>query len=282
MKKKYLILLCLTLLGSEVYGQQTYSTKRRKTEKEETIPFSERWSIRTNAVDWITTVPNVALEFDVSDSVYNRWVLGAGLKFNYLPNSADFSSRFTYRIADARIEARRYFRSYQMFPYRSGNRKKSNNGWWRAYYVGPYVSFTKYAVQLADPSYAGKAISAGITGGYNIPLYETRGGGSVDLDLGLSLGALYLDHQKHTNEHMEQSSRFLPYPMITDLRVAFVYRWRSVRKKYVMLDEEKILQRHTERLQKEKMRLERRYQDSLRRDSVSRVKQNLRIKKQKK
>lgn len=77
-------------------------------------------------------------------------------------------------------------------------------------------------------------------------------------------------------------SRVLPYPMLTDLRIGFVYRWRSVRKKYVVLNEEKILERHTERLLKEKQRLEKKYQDSLRLDSVQRVKQEIRIKKQKK
>ena len=70
--------------------------------------------------------------------------------------------------------------------------------------------------------------------------------------------------------------------MLTDLRVGLVYRWRSVRKKYVELNDEKILQRHTERMIKEKMRQERKYQDSLRRDSLEKVKQEIRIKKQNK
>lgn len=282
MKKSWLILFCFISLNSGIKAQETYTTKKLKSEKETKISFSDRWSIRTNAIDWVTTVPNVAVEFDVSNSVYNRWALGAGFKFNYIPRSTDFSSRFTYKIGDARLEARRYFRSYQMFPYRSGNTRRSNKGWWRAYYVGPYVSYTRYAVQLADPTYKGKALSVGLTGGYNIPLYETRYGGSVDLDLGLSVGALYLDHLKKKDGVYEVESRVLPYPMLTDLRVGFVYRWRSVRKKYVSLNEEKILQRHTERMMKEKQRLEKKYQDSLRLDSVQRVKQEIRIKKQKK
>ena len=42
------------------------------------VDFKDRWSFRTNAVDWLLTVPNVAVEFDVSNSVYNKWTLGAG------------------------------------------------------------------------------------------------------------------------------------------------------------------------------------------------------------
>ena len=284
MNKNYILLFSVILFSVtiNINAQESYTNQKVKFQKEKTIPFSDRWSIRTNAIDWITTVPNVAVEFDISDSVYNRWALGAGLKFNYIPSSTDFAARFTYKIAEARLEARRYFRSYQLFPYRSGNRKRNHKGWWRAYYVGPYVSYTYYAVQFADPAYKGKAISAGITGGYNVPLYETRKGGTIDLDLGLSIGALYIDQQKLKDQVSEYKARVLPYPMLTDLRVGFVYRWRSVRKKYVELNDEKILQRHTERMIKEKMRQERKYQDSLRRDSLEKVKQEIRIKKQNK
>lgn len=281
MKRSWFILFCFISFNSGIKAQETYTTKKMKSEKETKISFSDRWSIRTNAIDWVTTVPNVAVEFDVSNSIYNRWALGAGFKFNYIPRSTDFSSRFTYKISDARLEARRYFRSYQMFPYRSGNIRRSNKGWWRAYYVGPYVSYTRYAVHLTNPTYKGKVFSLGLTGGYNIPLYETRHGGSVDLDLGLSVGVLYLDHLKKDGVYGSES-RVLPYPMLTDLRVGFIYRWRSVRKKYVSLNEEKILQRHTERMMKEKQRLEKKYQDSLRLDSVQRVKQDILIKKLKK
>lgn len=283
MGKSLFILFCFIFFNSDADAQNTYPTKRIRNVREKTISFPERWSIRTNTVDWITTVPNIAVEFDVSDSVYNRWSIGAGVKFNYLPHHADFSSRFTYKVTDVRLEARRYFRSYQMFPYRSGNKSRSNRGWWRAYYVGPYVSYTRYAFQVGNPAYQGKALSAGVTGGYNIPLYETRHGGSIDLDLGLSVGALYLDQSKKgADGQFVPESRFLPYPMLTDLRVGFVYRWRSVRKKYVALNEEKILQRHTERMMREKQRMEEKYQDSLRRDSVLRVKKQIRIEKHKK
>lgn len=286
MKKQWFILFCVSLLNVSfgAKAQESYINRKTKFTKEKTkaLPFSDRWSIRTNTIDWITTVPNIAVEFDVSDSVYNRWSLGAGFKFNYIPRSTDFSARFTYKIAEARLETRKYFRSYQMFPYRSGHRSQRRKGWWRAYYVGPYVSYTYYAVQFSDPAYKGKAISAGITGGYNVPLYETRNGGAIDLDMGLSVGALYVDHLKLKNGVPENIARILPYPMLTDLRVGFVYRWRFVRRKYVELNEEKILQRHTERMMKERLRLDRKYQDSLRQDFLNWIKQNIRIKKQKK
>lgn len=273
------LLSWLILFSFHVHAQNVYSTKKQIRKKENTIKFLERWSIRTNTVDWVTTVPNMAIEFDVSDSVYNRWSVGLSLKYNYIPKSTDFSSRLTYKIGDVRLEARRYFRSYQIFPYRSRARK--NRGWWRAYYVGPYLSLTRYAFHVSAPAYEGRAFSLGVTGGYNIPLYETRKGGAIDLDLGLSLGAVYVDHEKLQTQQWNSEARVLPYPMLTDLRVGLVYRWRSVRKKYVALNEEKILQRQTEYLMKEKLRIERKYQDSLRQDSIQKVKNNIRIKKHK-
>lgn len=276
----FLVLFCNNSVESQ---EQTFSTRKRKIVRETTLSFPERLSIRTNTVDWVTTVPNVSVEFDVSDSVYNRWSLGAGFKFNYIPFSTGFESRFTYKIADVRLEARRYFRSYQMFSYRTGGKARSNRGWWRAYYVGPYLSYTRYAFQLMGPGYKGKALSLGVTGGYNIPLYETRRGGSIDLDLGLSVGALYVDHlRKTSDERYIPETRFLPYPMLTDLRVGLVYRWRSVRKKYIVLNEDKILQRHTERMMREKRRMEEKYQDSLRQDSILRVRDQIRMDKKKK
>lgn len=274
------LLLGFLLSGIPVKAQEIYTTRKQKKAKEKTIAFSDRWSLRTNTFDWLTTVPNLAVEFDVSDSVYNRWSLGVGLKFNYIPLNTDFTSRFTYKTADVRLEARRYFRAYQIFSNRS--RTQKNSAWWRAYYVGPYLSYSKYAFQLLGPSFEGKALSLGITGGYNIPLYETPKGRAIDLDLGLSVGALYVDHVKQDDKTCTRISRILPYPMLTDLRIGLVYRWRSVRKKYVVQNEEKILRRHTERLLKEKLRLEKKYQDSIRQDSVLRAKESLRIKKQKK
>lgn len=283
MGKFLFILFCFVFFNFYIVAQNTYTTRKVRSVKEKTIRFPERWSIRTNSVDWITTVPNIAVEFDVSDSVYNRWSLGLAFKYNYLPFTTDFASRFTYKVADARLEARRYFRSYQIFPYRVREKSSDNKGWWRAYYVGPYVSLTRYAFQLTGPGYKGKALSVGITGGYNIPLYETRHGGSIDLDLGLSVGALYLDYlKKGSDEYYVSSSHFLPYPMLTDLRVGLVYRWRSVRRKYVVLNEEKILQRHTEYMMREKLRMEKKYQDSLRRDSVLRMKSQLLIERKEK
>lgn len=283
MRNSLFVLFCFIFLYSDAEEKGVYSMQKARNSKEKTLAFAERWSIRTNTIDWITTVPNVAVEFDVSDSVYNRWSLGAGFKFNYIPFSTDFSSRFTYKMADVRLEARRYFRSYQMFPSRSGGKSRTNKGWWRAYYVGPYLSYSRYAFQFSGPAHKGKALSVGVTGGYNIPLYETRHGGSVDLDLGLSVGALYLDRlKKEADDRFVSDSRFLPYPMLTDLRVGLVYRWRSVRRKYVVLNEEKILQRHTERLMREKQRMEEKYQDSLRRDSVQRVRNHIRIEEKKK
>lgn len=231
-------------------------------EKDNTkISVSERWSVRTNMFDWVTTVPNLSLEFDLSNSIYNRWAIGLGAKYNYIPSNVDFNSRIVYRTGDLRLEARRYFRGYQIFPYR--NKRRPQRAWWRAYYVGPYVSASQYALQFNKPAFLGNALSLGLTAGFNIPLYETRHRGAVDLDLGLSAGAVYFD-KRNPVTGISDGWRFLRYPMLTDLRVGLVYRLRSVRRKYIAVDEEKILRKHTERMLREKERMDKMNRDSLR------------------
>ena len=37
--------------------------------KAELISFKDRWGIKTNAVDWLLTVPNIGVEFDLGNTI---------------------------------------------------------------------------------------------------------------------------------------------------------------------------------------------------------------------
>ena len=37
----------------------------------------ERWAYKTNALEWLLTIPNFGVEYDLSKSVYNRMTIGA-------------------------------------------------------------------------------------------------------------------------------------------------------------------------------------------------------------
>lgn len=290
--KKNIILLLSFLLVTFIsgYGQikRTVTTKKRgEIQKDLTVSFKERWAFRTNAVDWFLLTPNIAFEFDLSDSIYNRWTVGGGVKFNDFFNKTDFSSRLVYNVMDFRLEGRRYFKSTHTWAGRYRlNRDGSTKAWWRTYYVGPYIGYEKYSIKLFQNGYVGNMISGGVTAGFNIPLYQCRNSGAIDLDFGLSIGAALVDYEKWKEQPLggyaivSTEKRFLPYPILNDIRVAFVYRFKSVRNKYKEFDQEKIKNKQTQRMLQQRAYEDKRQKDSLRNDSI--LTSKLKLKKLKK
>ena len=51
--------------------------------KAELISFKDRWGIKTNAVDWLLTVPNIGVEFDLGNTIRNKHTIGANIKWNW-------------------------------------------------------------------------------------------------------------------------------------------------------------------------------------------------------
>lgn len=77
--------------------------------------------------------------------------------------------------------------------------------------------------------------------GYTAPLYGYRNN-YIDLELGGSAGLLYTSYDVYTHDAESdcypriaekcKSGHIVPFPLITDLRVAFVYRFMSAGSKY--------------------------------------------------
>ena len=154
---------------------------------------------------------------------------------------------------DARVEWRQYFRTRK----RGGVTKDANlltrlketvfttqrqkPRQERAYYWGIYANAAKYNFKFGKEGKQGKAFGAGVSVGYTAPLYGYRNN-YIDLELGGSVGMLYTSYDVYTHDAESgcypriaakcKSGHIVPFPMITDLRVAFVYRFMSVGSKY--------------------------------------------------
>ena len=106
----------------------------------------------------------------------------------------------------------------------------------RGYYFGFYMGYHNYSYKLGSTGRQGNAFSVGITGGYTIPLYSYDNR-YIDLDLGGSLGIFYTkyDEYRHDPESncypIVAANQGAIFPMVTELRLALVYRFQSVRQK---------------------------------------------------
>lgn len=196
----------------------------------EHVSFKDRWAFKTNALEWILITPNIGVEFDLSNSVYNKWTLSAQVRWNG-GSDQTFSPDFDYSIFDGKLELRRYWRSKQML-----KKNKKMPKFWRAYYWGVYAQYTDYTLYFKK-GYTGQCYSVGGSIGWEVPLYTFKTG-ALDLDLGLSAGFIYGKYKKREIQNgtsvfvKEQDWHFTPYPLPTEIRVGLVYRFQSIRNKY--------------------------------------------------
>ena len=117
---------------------------------------------------------------------------------------------------------------------------------WRAHYIGAYASYANYAFKFGPKGIrARNSFGFGATAGYVLPLYEYAKG-VIDVDLGFSVGIQLAKHEVFTH-NMDgnyytklqegqnwyglggSSSKLLPYPVVSELRVAFVWRKQSIK-----------------------------------------------------
>lgn len=223
--------MCITCAASQE-STDSVSASRPSMIRDavEHVNFRDRWAFKTNALEWILITPNIGVEFDLSNSVYNKWTLSAQVRWNG-GSSQTFSPDFDYSIFDGKLEVRRYWRSKQ--------RLKKNNKipkFWRAYYWGVYAQYTDYTLYFKK-GYTGQCYSVGASIGWEVPLYTFRKG-ALDLDLGLSAGFIYGKYKKREIQDgasvfvKERDWHFTPYPLPTEIRVGLVYRFQSIRNKY--------------------------------------------------
>lgn len=235
---------------NDAYAQSR--SGKKDDAKNESISFKDRWGFKTNAVDWLLTIPNIGVEFDLGNTIRNKRTVSANLKWNW-NTSQKYKPSIVYNLFDARVEWRQYFRTRQ----RGGVTKDANlltrlketvfttqrkhprqN---RAYYWGIYANAASYNFKIGKEGKQGTAYGAGVSVGYTAPLYGYRNN-YIDLELGGSIGLLYTSYDVYTHDaesncypHVSGKSKgghLVPFPVPTDLRIAFVYRFISAGDKY--------------------------------------------------
>lgn len=249
-----LILVCL------LHSTYTYAQLRNaKTD----FTTKERFAIKTNAVDWLMMTPNLGIEFDLSPKAHNKYTLSLSGKYNW-NTSSTYTPYMVYNISEVRLEARRYYRTKQI--QMSGAKDSSQSPisrvaekgltgiqrllaikskkfpkFWRAYYAGVFVNNLNYTYKFSRNGYQGKGFGAGISGGVAMPLYSLRNGSAIDLEVGASLGMANVSYDKFVRnseldayeviDHKDNHWTWLA-PGVSELRIAFVYRFASISKKY--------------------------------------------------
>lgn len=248
--KLVVLLLFSTTCGAISYAQTTPPRKGGKTVID-TIPRKGQWAFRTNAVDWVLTIPNIAIEYDLSNDRHNKYSVGAQVKWNW-NTTHKYKPSNVFNLFDARIEGRKYFRTEignspslkdGLKAYIKGlitSNKRTNARSWRAYYWGVYADYATYSIKLTKKGVQGVTYGVGISGGYTVPLYAYKNGNAIDFEAGASIGFMVADSKQYGYDAesncypilKDKGLHLVPYPMVTDLRIAFVYRFTSSKDKY--------------------------------------------------
>lgn len=189
--------------------------------------FSDRAAVKTNAFEWLITVPNIAFEYDFVRTDYRKVSLTLGAKYNW-NTYHKLAPATVFDLFEFRPEFRYYFRTKNL---------KVSRPWW-VMYVGPYASHGTYTFKLSQKGISGYASGAGISAGYVIPMYE-YGKGAIDVELGASVGVQVCtkdvfthNPEGHYYTRLEEESvgrHVTPFPVISELKVAFVWRKESIR-----------------------------------------------------
>lgn len=111
--------------------------------------------------------------------------------------------------------------------------------YWRAYYVGFYCAYDKYTLMFGRKGIQGYGASAGVSVGYARQLYPMKRG-SIDLEIGVRMGVYVacFDRFRYDEESAcygyegTEPIHVAPFPVVHDVHVALVYRFKSAKDKY--------------------------------------------------
>lgn len=272
-----------------MYSQTVTSNKYTKQPLVEEVPFKYQWAIKTNAIDWLLTVPNIAVEYDLTNSVYNRSTLSLGFKGNW-QTYQKYKSPILYNLLDGRVEYRYYWRTNKrtlqsgeklLLKERLFSTKRLNPKFWRAYYLGGYVNANKYSIKLGKQGLQGMSYGIGVSAGFGIPLYSYKNN-FIDIEFGGSLGFIMTKYDVFEYDRISdcyptinekcKPMHFSPIPVINDLKVSFVFRFSSIKDKYKQVNHKKIEERQERDRIKDSINVARKAEQALKiaiKDSLS-------------
>ena len=258
--------LSLLFSVSLVSGAEAFAVEEE--EKVVKSPGIDRWAFRTNALEWLLTIPNFGVEFDLVNSPYNKWSLGLTAKYNW--NTAHmYAPPTVFNLLDVRPDVKYYFRTTQRGDKKvDDDGKKINYGpfavknpkTWRAYYLGGYANYANYTFKLGKTGHQGYAIGLGAQFGYAVPLYQYKKG-AIDVEFGVAAGFQVATHDRFEHnpdgyfytklDERSKGLHFTPFPVVSELKVAFVWRHKSIKDKVQEDEEKKKMEERIDRARKQ-------------------------------
>ena len=243
---------------------QLQPAKENKTEEKKNLTTGQRFSFRTNTVDWVLMTPNASIGFDLGSSPYSRMAMIVSGKYNWNTNP-DTKTYHVYDILEGKVEVRKYYHTQQRnAPYEGFEKffspKRMNPRFWRAYYWGLYAAYTDLNLKLNSTGYKGTAIHGGVSFGMERSLFTYKES-CLDLEVGASAGVAYWDGSKYrldkANNCYETKGEYKKVlPVISEVRVALVYRFGPSAKNRYLYDQVKGIQREDAKLEREKLKAE--------------------------
>ncbi len=210
----------------------------------------DRWSFKTNAVAWIATIPNVSVEYDLSPSPYNRSTLGLSARYNGITHHSNLPYA-NFNLLSVRPEYRYYWRYPEGKNFE--NIEKRDKG---AYYIGLYGDAGTYNMKFSEIGYQGQHYGCGLTMGFAMPLYNFLKG-MLDIEFGFSFGLAFAESDAYAlsedmnmyDHHPDKSMglHLIPYPVVSDISISFVWRRTSIKHKYIKINKTKALEREDRR-----------------------------------
>lgn len=196
--------------------------------------FIDRWTFKTNLLEWCITVPNFSFEYALSSAEHNRSSIGLTAKYNW--NSYHKHAPVAvFDMFDIRPEYRYYFRT---FKHEDGGKLRSVK------YLGAYADYGQYSFKVKK-GIQGSSVGAGISFGWVLPVYQFKKG-ALDIDLGFSAGIQtgYYDMYGRDLENncyykiSDGSKKWhvTPFPVVSELRVAIAWHTQSVKDRYIKED----------------------------------------------
>ncbi len=237
------------------------------TENDTLVSFKERLGLRTNVLNWGLMTPNIGFEYDIVQNKTKKISVGLSAKYNW-NSTLENNPRYVYNILGVKANTLWYFRTRKIndweedlrnnaqgfmnkyYAYSQTLTARRNPRTYRAYYVGPYLSYDKYTLKLGETGYQGSAIGFGASFGFNTPLYLYSNGTALDFEVGADVGFVctnydkfkFASEDKHYVYDGTKDTHFVPFPVISEVRIGFVYRFKSIREQIPSYDDKKLKQ----------------------------------------
>lgn len=258
-----------------LYGQ---GSGQDSDEMERPARGMDKVSFKTNALEWILTIPNATVEFDLAsqDSSHksaSRMSISLTGKYNWNTThtyavvegsgnnvSYGHAPPQVFNLWEGRGEFRyywRYIKDSNKWTDDKGNEVKPGFKRWMkhqmmsvsrenpntqlAWYTGLYASYGGYAFKFTKTGYQFQGVGLGASLGFVKPLYQYKKF-DIDMEIGFSLGAMFCINYETFGHNSEwyyyyqlthKDFKVLPFPVISELSVAFAFRTKSVRDKYL-------------------------------------------------